>query len=115
MTTVAQIIDRAAGDLGIKRLNQPLQDQDKKRIESAYNEVYADLKEDGLATWTSSGEIPSKVVPFLATLMAVNCLNNYGVSDKRYQRIKLAEKGAKRGIRRLVITDHVSSSEPTDF
>lgn len=54
MATKAETRDRAATDLGILRLNQSLQHQDKVRVEAGYDEVHADLKEEGLATWARS-------------------------------------------------------------
>lgn len=115
MATVAQVRDRAANDLGILRLNQSLQAQDDTRITSAYNEVYADLQNEGLATWTSTGSIPAECVQHVAALVADNCLNTYGVSNDRYQRIKLSVKEAKREIRRLITPEFISPANPSDF
>lgn len=77
MATEAEVRDRAANDLGMLRLGQSLQNQDKVRIETAYDEVYEQLKEEGLATWASDGSIPTKLVPHVAILIAHNCLNTY--------------------------------------
>lgn len=115
MATKAELRDRAANDLGILRLGQSLQDQDKVRIEKAYDEVYAQLKEDGLATWASTGESPDFLTPHIASMMADNCLGVYSVSDKRYQRIKLAEANAKREIRKFATADYVSQEEAVDY
>lgn len=115
MATVTEVINRTAGELGILRLNQSLQAQDNTRINTAYDEVYADLKTEGLATWASAGTIPDEVVRHVAALMADNCVNNYGVSDKRYDRIKKDSAVAKREIRKLISPVYVSTTDPADF
>ena len=115
MATKAQVRDRAAADLGILRLNQSLQSQDTTRIEAAYDEVYAQLKKDGLAVWASTAAVPDEITPHMAALVADNCLGTYGVSPERFQRIKSASLGAKREIRALVAPDYVSQDEATDY
>lgn len=115
MATKAEVRDRAANDLGRLRLGQALQDPARVRIESAYDEVYADLKDEGLAIWASTAEVPTKVVPHVVALVANNCLDTFGVSAERYQRIKIAESKAKREIRRLVTPEHESLEDPQDF
>ena len=121
--TKAETRDRAANDLGRLRLGQQLQDQDKKRIESGYDEVYAFLKDEGLNTWALTGSVPDKLAPYVVALVCDNCLNTYSVPLERYQRIKLivngnparGELGALDQIRRLVTPKYESLSEPTDF
>ena len=121
MATKNEIRDRAAQDLGILRINQSLQAQDDTRIQSAFDEVYADLRKDGLATWPSTGSSPDEITPHVVALVADNCLNTYSVSNDRYIRIKNAAgplgKGevAKAEIRRLITTDFVSFDNATDF
>ena len=115
MATKAELRDRAANDLGLLRLGQSLQAQDVTRIESGFDEVYADLKTDGLNVWASTGSCPAELTPHVAALIADNCLNTYGVSPERYQRIKNASGNAKREIRRLITPEHESVDEPTDY
>ncbi len=120
MASVSDVVTRTANELGLLRLGQSLQAQDNTRITSAYDEVYAILKKDGLAVWASDGTIPAEIVPHLVTLMANTCLQTYGVSNDRYTRIK-NESGsndgdkAKRAIQKLVAPDYPSMDEPTDY
>ena len=114
MATKQDIRDRAAFDLGILRLNQQLQNQDKTRIESAYAEVYDSLKLEGLATWPIEGTVPDAVTPYVVALVAKNCLGSYGVSDKRYQRIQVAATEALPEIRKNTVTNYISA-EPMDY
>jgi hypothetical protein len=113
--TKAQIRDRVANDLGILALGQSLQSQDVHRIEQAYNEVYDDLKENGLAIWALTDVVPDKVVPHIVALIAFNCLNTYGVSNDRYIRIKANYDIAEKKIRELVSSEYVPMEEPTDY
>lgn len=117
--TKAQVRDRAAEELGRLRVGQALQSQDNTRISAAYDEVYADLKAEGLNTWPSTGSVPDELVPFVSALVALRCTGTYGVSQQRLQRIVLVTgqdgERAKREIRRLVTPLHQSMEEPTDF
>jgi len=58
MATRNEVRDRVANDLGILRLGQSLQHQDSVRILASYDEVYDRLKVDGLAIWSSTGDVP---------------------------------------------------------
>jgi hypothetical protein len=115
MATVSAVVDRAANDLGLLKLGQTLQAQDSTRITSAYNEVYAQLKKDGLATWTSTGDIPADLVQHVVTLVADNCVNTYGVSDSRYKRLKMDVPAARREIRKLTAPNYVSMDNAQEF
>lgn len=115
MATKSETRDRAANELGILRLGQTLQDQDKVRIESGYDEVYENLNEQGLAIWATTGEVPTKLVPYVVSLVADNCLNTYQVSEGRYRRIKLTALTAVREIRRLVQPEFESVEPMRDF
>lgn len=115
MATTAEVRDRAANDLGLLRLGQSLQSQDATRISSGYDEVYQQLKLDGLATWTSTGDIPTELVPHVASLVAYNCLNTYSVSPERYKRITTAALLAVAGIRALTTKPYVSQDNPADY
>lgn len=115
MATVAQVIDRAGNDLGLLRLNQSLQAQDATRIETAYNEVHATLVRRGLSTWAIDGVVPDELVPHVVALMADNCLSTYGVSNDRFQRIKLESGQAIRKIGELIDSTYYGLEEATDF
>jgi len=111
--TPLQVQNRAASDLGILRLGQALRPEDLTRIEAAYDEVYAQLKKEGLTSWTD--DVPDAVVPFVVSLICENCLGTYGVSPERYQRIVNVSTTAKVKIREQVNPAHVSMSDPEDF
>lgn len=117
--TKAEIRDRAATELGRLRLGQGLQHQDKERIEAAYDEVYDEIADDGLAVWPQAGPVPDKLVPYVSGLVALRCANTYGISGERMQRITLLTgsdgRGAMRRIRWLVEQEYESPDDPTDF
>lgn len=116
MATQAEIRDRAANDLGILRLGQSLSAENATRIEEGYAEVYAMLVDQGLAVWAIANEVPDAIVQPVVSLVAENCLNTYGVSDVRYQRIKLEASQAEKKIRIFVENDEVlPQSEPENF
>ncbi len=119
MASKAEIRDRVGAALGLIRLNQQLKNQDKVRIEIAYDEEYQKLKIEGLATWSISSDCPSAISPYMEGLIANNCLMTYGVPQERYDRIKRAVGNngeiAMREIRKIVNIDYVSQDEPCDF
>ena len=118
-STTAEVIDRAANDLGVLRLGQALQSQDQTRMNSAYAEVYDQLKDEGLAIMTSTADVPDKLVPWIVALVALNASETYGVSDQRMTRI-LSKTGptgdrALREIRKIVTPPWESLEEPRDY
>lgn len=117
--TKAQIRDRAAEELGILPIGQTLQAQDDARITQAYNEVYADLKGEGLATWASTASVPDECVPHVVMLVAHSLVGAYSVSQDRMNRILLKAGAdgdrAKRELRRVVQNHHVSATGPRDY
>ena len=122
VATRAQLRERTGVALGLAPLNQALASQHDARLTTAYAEVYAQLKIDGLATWALTADtIPDEVVPYLVTLMCHNCIENaaYAVSPERYERIMLAAgvngSVAKREIRKYTAPDFDGQDEPVDY
>lgn len=119
MASKAETVLRAASDLGLLRLGQALQSQDDTRISSGYDEVYEDLKDEGLAIWASDAEVPTKLVPHVIALVALNCTETYSISEARYKRIvfKTGTDGelSRKAIRKLITPEYESLTEPTDF
>ena len=114
--TKAEIRDRVASDyLGILRLGQSLQAQDATRIEQGYDEVYAYLKDKGLASWSSTATVPVEVTPYLTAMIAKNCYNAYALNKERVNRILLDFVSAESNITELVSSENVSDEPPTDF
>ena len=119
MATKAEIRNRAANELGVLRLGQSLQSQDVTRIESAYDELYEELKEDGLATWPSTGSVPSKLVNYVAFLVALRCSTTYGISENRQARIEKVTgvdgQKALREIRKFITPKYTSRENARDY
>lgn len=118
--TKNEVRDRAASDyLGVLQLGQSLRAQDDARISAAYDEVYQQLKKDGLATWPSTGSVPAEIVPHMVSLVAQQCVGVYTLSPAR-QQILLGVAGingelAKREIRKLVSPDYSSQENAVDY
>ena len=115
MATKQEARDRAAEILGRLKPGQSLASQDATRITSAYTEVYAQLKKDGLAIWTESGTIPDDILPHLAAIMAENAMNTYGISEERRPRVETAAAVGRREIQKFATPDYESQDEPDDF
>lgn len=119
MATKAEVRNTAAGMLGRRRIGQAINDAVKTRLDESYAYVYADLKDEGLAIWASTGTIPDEIAPLVSALMALDASNDIGISKERYQRIilKTGADGefAKQKIRRKVTPDYESLDDPEDF
>ena len=119
MATKNEVRDRAAEDLGIKRIGQGMQNQDQVRIEAGYDEVFQRLKNRGLATWSSTGEVPTEIVPYMVALITKNCFTSFPISVERTARIVavtgLTGELAISEIGSLVTPKHESLEEPTDY
>lgn len=119
MATKAQIRQRVGEDLGLVPVGQTLENQDQSRIDATFTEVYNRLKEKGLASWASTAEVPSEIVPYFAIMMEEKLLTSYSVPESRFLRIKndAGEDGDKalNNISELTTTEYESTDEVTDF
>lgn len=104
MATKQAIIQRVGEELALVPVGQDLEAQDQARIEIAFDEVYARLKNKGFATWASTSEVPEDVVQYYALMMAEKLLTVYSVPDTRYQRIK-ADAGPDGKTAELMLAD----------
>lgn len=115
MATAAEIRNRALRMLGVLSLAQTAESNDVTEVDAYYAEVYADLKDDGLTTWSLAAEVPTELVPHVVALVALHGTETYGPSPARYQRIVAKAAIAKREIRRLVTPAYESVDDPTDY
>lgn len=119
MATKAELRSKVAQTLGILPIGQTLASQHQTRIDEAYDEVYNDLREEGLNVWASDGECPDRVTPWMVAYMASTLTEDYPISEARYVRImnKAGTNGdrAKREIRRVTTPAYVSTDEPQDY
>lgn len=115
MPSAAEIRNRAAQELGILTLGQDLPANHATRITQGYAEVYAQLKEDGRATWAYSDDVPNEMAQHVVFLIAENCLGTYGVSESRYQRIMMGAQNARREIEKYSVSNYESQEEAVDY
>lgn len=115
MATVAQVLDGTLRLLGVLELGKTINSTDETRMQEAYDTVFADLKNGGIATWAALGPVPDDMRPHLQSLMAIDAIDDFYVSDSRYQRIVNKSKIAKREMRRLGIPDYESLDEVVDY
>lgn len=119
MSTKAEIRQRVGEDLSLVPIGQDLEAQDQIRIDATFDEVYAKLKEKGLAAWASDADVPTKVVPYFALMMEEKLLTSYSVPDSRYQRIQ-ADAGpdgeiALAKLAELVVPEYDDTAYEGDF
>lgn len=119
MATKAEIRQIVAEDLLIVPIGQTIESQDQTRIDDTFDAVYERLKIKGLATWASTAEVPTELVPFFALMMEEKLLIPYSVPDARYQRIKL-EAGpngetAMANLAELVVPEYQSTGGEVGF
>ena len=117
--TKAQIVDRAAQECGKLRLGQSLQTQDQTRFEAAYDEVYGELENEGLAVWLSTASVPTKLAKLMVFLVAHNVSGTYGISGARFERIVLItgaeDEKAYRQMKKIITPPHSSEDENVDY
>ena len=106
---------RAGEELGLVPVGQSLASNDNTRILQAYDEVYRQLEEKGLATWASDGSVPEKAAKYVVSMVAYNCLDTYPVSSARYQRINKSYIEAVRELPNVIRNDYDDGKEPEDF
>lgn len=119
MATKAQIRQRVGEDLSLVPVGQTLESQDQARIDATFDEVYERLKEKGLATWASTADVPTKLVPYFVLLMEEKLLTSYSVPESRYVRIK-SDAGldgalAMAQLAELAVPDYDSTANEVDF
>ena len=120
MSTKALLRIRALERLGVIVRGQTAKSEYITRMDSAYTEVYAKLKKRDLAVWAEAGDsIPDEVTPSLILLMALNAIDDFGVSVARYKRI-ISQSGidgglAMREIQSIVTPKYESTDQPDDF
>lgn len=119
MATKAEVVQRVGEDLGIVPIAQPLEAQDEARIGTAFDECFAFLKEKGLASWASTGDAPTKIVPFLSLFIAEKLLNSFSVPESRALRVtnSAGPSGvfAVQAIAMMTIQENNSTDDVEDF
>ena len=111
MATAAQIRNKAGFLLGVKALGQTLTNSVSSDLDEAYDEVYARLRDEDLVSWHSTQDVPDELVSPVVDLVAFARINEYAVSDSRYQRISLAASQAEIRIRRSLQDDYFTNQD----
>ena len=108
--TKAEIRDKVARKLGIKKNAQALVDPIKTDLDDAHDEAYATLQTLELVSWSSTAEVPDDMVfPFVA-MIALSRIE-YAVGAVRIKSIVGAASTAKERIRELITEPYFSSAE----
>lgn len=119
MAAKEEIVQRVGEDLALVPIGQDLENQDKARIEATYEEIYERLKTKGLATWASTADVPTELVPSFCLMMEEKLLTSYSVPDTRFQRIKndAGPNGdiAELNFAELITPEYESIDDVTDF
>lgn len=101
--------------LGISQEGVAMTSAHSARMGRAYNKVFAELKNSGIATWIAAGPVPDELSVHVEAMMAFESLDAFYVSPERYDRIVKKALVARPELRRLSIPDYESLEEPRDF
>lgn len=115
MATVEEVRHKAGRLLGVVRFGQALKSEDDLLLTESYAQVYDALKDEGIAIWASTSDVPDRVAMHMAALMAFNVCDDKGVSPSRYNRILSRRNVAMPEIRRLTQPQHESLDNPVDY
>ncbi len=117
MPTKAELRDQVLEYIGKKVFGQAATYNQQTDTEQAIDEVYADLQADRLLTFSTTGDIPDNVTPYIKHLVALR--RSSGLSEERYSRVinDAGDQGwkAKREIRRVISQNHEPLDEAVDF
>lgn len=111
MATAAQIRNKAGFLLGVKALGQTLTNSVSSDLDDAYTEVYARLRDEDLVSWHITQEVPDELVDPVVSLVAFARIDEYSVSDSRYQRITIKSSQAEIRIRRSLQDDYFTNQD----
>lgn len=117
MATLADVRNISAGMLGRRRLGQAINDSIKTRLDQSYAYVYADLKDQRIAVWSSASGtvIPDAVAPHVAVMMAFEATSDIGVDQAHMQRIMIKMNEALPAIKRFAKPDYESLDDAENF
>lgn len=102
MATTAEIRNKALKRLGVLGRGQTARSEDADDLDSAYQELHAELEAEGMTPWgANTADIPAQYVNSIVSLLAFSRINEYSVPTERFQRITLTAAGARRKIRSL--------------
>lgn len=107
--------NEAAQMLGITVVGQNYSGAKANKIEEYYQEVYAELKDDEIATFPSAGPVPNSVKGHMAALIAMRGADTFSISNDRFNRIAAKNNIAKREIRKHTQPKWESDAEYRDF
>lgn len=111
--TIAELVARAARELGKNPTGQAVSGAVNSDLTQAYNEVWRKLSRKDLVTWSQTEKIPEEYCNAMAFLVAEARLS--GVSQDRYQRIKIEAARALGEIRSIKEGVWVNNQEVEDF
>lgn len=115
MATLEEVKKEAGMLLGIVAEQDSLRAEDDSLLNRTYNQIYDELDNEGIAEWSQSGEIPDRVMPHVAALMAFSAAPKKSISEPKYNRILALRNVAKPEIRRLIIPKTQSVQKPVDY
>ena len=110
---IAEVRNRALVMLGKLPLGQTPSAPLSTDMEQVYDQVYQDLKNRGLVTWSATDDIPEEFVDQIAAIMAGR--RSEGIPQERYIRIVSASNAAIKSISRLISGKYVNPRKYTDF
>lgn len=111
--TIAEIVARAAKELGKNPTGQAISGAVSADLTQAYAEIWRELSRKDLVTWSNTDKIPEEYCNPIAFLVANQRLS--GVSGERYQRIKMEAAFSRAKISSMKEGVWVNTEEVEDF
>lgn len=102
MASAAEIRNKAAKKLGLFGTGQTLRSQISADLDKAYEEVFAELDVQTIATWSFAGDVPEELVRSVVSLVAGARVDEYSVPAEKYARIVRESTEAEDRLRKLL-------------
>lgn len=115
MATLLSVKQKALRKLGVIGISQDLTGDQNAQATTAYNSVYDRLLSKNLVAWAKDDDIPDEYVEPVASIIAFELTNEYGVSDSRFQRLQYSALQAEPQLRMSIYPRYVPTTEAVDY
>jgi len=113
--TKTKLISRVLQKLKVLAMGEDVAPEDSALVSEFYDEVYEELKQKGVATWSSVEDIPSLQAQQVIKIVASRCADDFEHEELNTQRLLLEESQAMIKLDEYIHVPYVSASETESY